>query len=114
MISGWIRTGGGAASVGVSVSFLHFDESPANNGTSIDALKLQAGAERALVFVGPYEHHSNLLPWREGGVDVVTIPEDDCGNVCLAARPAAQSASRSVRRALLNATGQSRVTLSPR
>ena len=79
-----------------------------------DALKLQAGAERALVFVGPYEHHSNLLPWREGGVDVVTIPEDDCGNVCLAARPAAQSASRSLRRALLNVTGQYRVTLSLR
>ena len=27
-----------------------------------------------VVFVGPFEHHSNLLPWREAGCTVVTIP----------------------------------------
>ncbi|WP_270730966.1 aminotransferase class V-fold PLP-dependent enzyme [Shimia sp. Alg240-R146] len=27
------------------------------------------------VLVGPYEHHSNLLPWRESGALVVEIPE---------------------------------------
>ncbi|GMH55962.1 hypothetical protein TrST_g5163 [Triparma strigata] len=31
----------------------------------------------AVVFVGPYEHHSNLLPWRESGAKVITIPEDE-------------------------------------
>ncbi|WFE74791.1 aminotransferase class V-fold PLP-dependent enzyme [Roseinatronobacter sp. S2] len=30
---------------------------------------------RAVVFVGPYEHHSNILPWRESGADVIEIPE---------------------------------------
>ena len=25
--------------------------------------------------MGPYEHHSNLLPWRESGCEIVTIPE---------------------------------------
>ena len=30
-------------------------------------------AERPVVFVGPYEHHSNELPWRESIADVVTI-----------------------------------------
>jgi len=30
---------------------------------------------RPIVFVGPYEHHSNLLPWRESGCEIITIPE---------------------------------------
>ncbi len=37
------------------------------------------------MFVGPYEHHSNELPWRESIADVVTIPEDGDGHVDLAA-----------------------------
>ncbi|WP_298634860.1 aminotransferase class V-fold PLP-dependent enzyme [uncultured Umboniibacter sp.] len=31
-------------------------------------------AERPVVFIGPYEHHSNDLPWREAPVDLVRIP----------------------------------------
>ena len=27
------------------------------------------------MFVGPHEHHSNLLPWRELGCEVILIPE---------------------------------------
>lgn len=30
---------------------------------------------RAVVLIGPYEHHSNILPWRESGAKVVEIPE---------------------------------------
>ncbi len=41
-------------------------------------------AERPVVFIGPYEHHSNELPWRESEVDVVTIGEDDDGRIDLA------------------------------
>src|SRR5688500_11335138 len=37
--------------------------------------------ERPVVFIGPYEHHSNELPWRESLADVVTIPEDADGHV---------------------------------
>ena len=37
--------------------------------------------ERPVVFVGPFEHHSNLLPWRESSALVVTIPEDAAGQV---------------------------------
>jgi selenocysteine lyase/cysteine desulfurase len=37
--------------------------------------------ERPVVFVGPYEHHSNELPWRESIADVVTIREDADGLV---------------------------------
>lgn len=36
-------------------------------------------SERPIVFVGPYEHHSNLLPWRDSIADVVQIPEAPCG-----------------------------------
>ena len=40
--------------------------------------------ERPVVFVGPFEHHSNELPWRETIADVVEIAEDDDGHVDLA------------------------------
>ncbi|MFR0355671.1 aminotransferase class V-fold PLP-dependent enzyme [Streptomyces sediminimaris] len=38
-------------------------------------------AERPVVFVGPYEHHSNELPWRESVADVVVIDEDADGHI---------------------------------
>jgi selenocysteine lyase/cysteine desulfurase len=41
-------------------------------------------AERPVVFVGPYEHHSNELPWRESIADVVVIGQDADGHVDLA------------------------------
>ncbi len=37
--------------------------------------------QRPVVFIGPFEHHSNELPWRESIADVVTIPEDADGHV---------------------------------
>ncbi|MDX3192277.1 aminotransferase class V-fold PLP-dependent enzyme [Streptomyces sp. MN03-5084-2B] len=40
-------------------------------------------ADRPVVFVGPYEHHSNELPWRESIADVVVIDEDADGHVDL-------------------------------
>jgi selenocysteine lyase/cysteine desulfurase len=39
--------------------------------------------ERPVVYVGPYEHHSNELPWRESIADVVTIGEDFDGHIDL-------------------------------
>ncbi len=41
-------------------------------------------AERPVVFIGPFEHHSNELPWRESIADVVVIHEDRDGHVDLA------------------------------
>ena len=38
-------------------------------------------AARPVVFIGPYEHHSNELPWRESIADVVTIGEDANGAI---------------------------------
>ncbi|MCK5800205.1 MAG: aminotransferase class V-fold PLP-dependent enzyme, partial [Deltaproteobacteria bacterium] len=37
--------------------------------------------ERPVVFIGPYEHHSNELPWRESIADVVMIDEDQDGRI---------------------------------
>lgn len=36
---------------------------------------------RPVVFIGPYEHHSNELPWRESIAQVVTIAEDLDGQI---------------------------------
>ena len=40
--------------------------------------------QRPVVFIGPFEHHSNELPWRESIADVVVIHEDADGHVDLA------------------------------
>jgi selenocysteine lyase/cysteine desulfurase len=32
-------------------------------------------AVNPVVFIGPYEHHSNILPWRESKATVIEIPE---------------------------------------
>lgn len=31
-------------------------------------------SELWVVFVGPYEHHSNLLTWRQSLADVIEVP----------------------------------------
>lgn len=40
-----------------------------------------ASEERPVVFIGPFEHHSNELPWRESIADVVVIPQDADGHI---------------------------------
>ncbi len=37
--------------------------------------------QRPVVFIGPFEHHSNELPWRESIADVVVCPEDADGHI---------------------------------
>ena len=51
-------------------------------------LELRSGARqpsdrRPVVFVGPYEHHSNELPWRESNADVVEIALGEDGRLDL-------------------------------
>ncbi|WP_329311107.1 aminotransferase class V-fold PLP-dependent enzyme [Streptomyces sp. NBC_01262] len=53
-------------------------------GVSPARTELRAQGRRPVVFVGPYEHHSNELPWRESIADVVVIDEDADGHVDLA------------------------------
>jgi selenocysteine lyase/cysteine desulfurase len=52
-----------------------------------DAYHLADGipaGQRPVVFIGPFEHHSNELPWRESIADVVPIPADGDGHIDLA------------------------------
>jgi selenocysteine lyase/cysteine desulfurase len=49
------------------------------------AKKAQRPEERWVVFVGPYEHHSNLLSWRQSLADVVQVAAGADGLVDLAA-----------------------------
>ncbi len=37
--------------------------------------------ERPVVFLGPYEHHSNELPWRESIAEVVSVPLTENGQI---------------------------------
>ncbi|WP_164658530.1 aminotransferase class V-fold PLP-dependent enzyme [Tropicibacter sp. Alg240-R139] len=46
-------------------------------------------ADRPVVLIGPYEHHSNILPWRESKAQVIEIPEGITGGPDLAALEAA-------------------------
>ncbi|TAL08356.1 MAG: aminotransferase class V-fold PLP-dependent enzyme [Chloroflexota bacterium] len=58
---------------------------PADLDARYDLLARIPASERPVVFIGPYEHHSNELPWRESIADVITIPEDADGRIDLAA-----------------------------
>lgn len=54
---------------------------PADLDLTFGLSSLIPANQRPVVFIGPYEHHSNELPWRESIADVVTIPEDADGHV---------------------------------
>ncbi len=45
--------------------------------------KALAPSQRPVVFVGPYEHHSNELPWLESVAELVAIGLDDSGRIDL-------------------------------
>ncbi len=60
----------------------------AGNGATaaINRLVHLFGIPRALaagrpvhVLIGPWEHHSNILPWRESGAEVIELPEGPAG-----------------------------------
>ncbi|CAH3136888.1 unnamed protein product [Porites lobata] len=36
---------------------------------------------KSVVFVGPFEHHSNILPWKETGTKIVRIQDNNEGTV---------------------------------
>jgi selenocysteine lyase/cysteine desulfurase len=45
----------------------------------LDVAGIVARGQRAVLIIGPYEHHSNLLPWRESGAEVIEVGEASCG-----------------------------------
>jgi selenocysteine lyase/cysteine desulfurase len=56
---------------------------PADLDARYDLARHIPVTERPVVFIGPYEHHSNEIPWRESLADVVTIAEDRDGMIDL-------------------------------
>lgn len=54
---------------------------PSELAEKITSESLVAEEQRPVIFVGPYEHHSNELPWRESIGIVVSIPENDKGQI---------------------------------
>lgn len=48
-----------------------------------------AQGKRVRIIIGPYEHHSNILPWRESGAEVIEICEAATGGPDLAELDAA-------------------------
>jgi selenocysteine lyase/cysteine desulfurase len=79
-----IFTGSGAtAAINKLIGILEL-RLPAGLSERYGLLDRIAPGERPVVFVGPYEHHSNELPWRESVADVVVIDEDANGQIDLA------------------------------
>jgi selenocysteine lyase/cysteine desulfurase len=56
---------------------------PSNFEDRWHASALVPADERPVIFIGPYEHHSNEVMWRECVADVVVIPQDLDGHVDL-------------------------------
>ncbi|NUO89954.1 MAG: aminotransferase class V-fold PLP-dependent enzyme [Dermatophilaceae bacterium] len=56
---------------------------PSNFEDRWHASDLVAPDERPVIFIGPYEHHSNEVMWRECVADVVVVPQDLDGHVDL-------------------------------
>lgn len=40
-------------------------------------------SHRPIIFIGPFEHHSNILPWREADVDFVQLGVNAAGGLDL-------------------------------
>ncbi len=56
---------------------------PENLSTEYNLSEIIPADRRPVIFVGPYEHHSNELPWRESIADVIEINEDADGQIDL-------------------------------
>ncbi len=64
----------------IGILELRLPDGPARRFRLLDQIP---AAQRPVVFVGPYEHHSNELPWRETIADVVVIGADADGHIDL-------------------------------
>ncbi|MFN2287294.1 MAG: aminotransferase class V-fold PLP-dependent enzyme [Chromatocurvus sp.] len=71
---------GATAAINRLVDLLNLRPSQAEKVSS-EARHELSPAQRPVVFVGPYEHHSNELPWRESKAEVVRIPTDAGGSI---------------------------------
>lgn len=66
--------------------------------------------ERTRVIIGPYEHHSNILPWRESGAEIVELPEDAQGGPDRVALAECLADSKAFERVICSFSAASNVT----
>jgi selenocysteine lyase/cysteine desulfurase len=71
---------GATGAINTLVSILNI-RLPADLDSQYDLASRIPAEERPVVFIGPYEHHSNELPWRETIAEVVEIDEDANGHI---------------------------------
>jgi selenocysteine lyase/cysteine desulfurase len=69
-----------------------------------------ATAPGTRVIIGPYEHHSNILPWRESGADIVELGEAADGGPDLTELDAALAASGKFAQVICSFSAASNVT----
>ncbi|TRL35689.1 aminotransferase class V-fold PLP-dependent enzyme [Rhizobium straminoryzae] len=62
------------------------------------------------VLIGPYEHHSNILPWREAGADIIELPEGPEGGPDREALTETLAASRGFDQVICSFSAASNVT----
>ncbi|MBP2550643.1 selenocysteine lyase/cysteine desulfurase [Neorhizobium galegae] len=65
---------------------------------------------RTRVIIGPYEHHSNILPWRESGADIVELSEAEEGGPDLEELDAVLDASHDFSQVICSFSAASNVT----
>lgn len=73
------------------------------------ALFGRSGA-RTRVVIGPYEHHSNILPWRESGAEVIEVNESKEGGPDLDELSGVLADSRRVPRVICAFSAASNIT----
>lgn len=61
----------------------HLYQSIGSSSSQSDQIIQRIERNRPVVFIGPYEHHTNELMWRESHADVVVIRLDDKGKIDL-------------------------------
>lgn len=71
---------------------------------------LGAAGPRTRVILGPYEHHSNILPWRESGAEVIEIGEAPEGGPDLGQLERVLASSAGVGRVICSFSAASNVT----
>jgi selenocysteine lyase/cysteine desulfurase len=71
---------GATAAINRLIQLLGLEKGGELSGSAKDTIYTDA-ASRPVVFIGPYEHHSNELPWRESLAEVVAIPLDATGQI---------------------------------